>query len=153
MSVEEVNDYNSGLRDCILLDKMELALVGEVKGTGVDLGHGVLVCKTEEIAQRFISLAEESDSATYALGICLGYPPKCVEWFEEFSMELRLFIQYKSIVFATSVGLAQYGVDYLVSTYGAIVEEVSVSTHGNREEFSIMDNPYFQYVKTTEETI
>lgn len=84
---EETMAFNLGLRDTIFIKISELKNVVRAHFSTSVIGRGciLVVSKLEQLSE-FFNLSREYGE-DYALGIILGYPPKCVDWFVNSTME------------------------------------------------------------------
>lgn len=79
----EVTEFNRGMRSCILIGKNSLHKVFRAHRT-LELRNSVLVSEVEGHERRFAQFQEyrATRGLQVAIGLTLGYPPKCVEWFD-----------------------------------------------------------------------
>lgn len=83
---EETVAFNLGLRDAIFIGTPELKrVVREHFASSVGKNGILVVSKLEQLAE--FSKLSGKHGKDYALGIMLGYPPKCVNWFVNSTME------------------------------------------------------------------
>lgn len=83
---EEIDEFNRGLRSCVLINKNSLQEVFRAHRTLElkELRNSVLVSEVEGHERRFAQFQEyhATRGLQVAIGLTLGYPPKCVEWFD-----------------------------------------------------------------------
>lgn len=90
---EETLAFNLGLRDAIFIGVSELKNIVREHFTTYVYNSGILVVSKFEQLCEFSKLSRKHGE-DYALGIVLGYPPECVNWFVNSSIEEHVICKY-----------------------------------------------------------
>lgn len=78
----EVDAYNEGKRDVILVTERKLEDVIE-EGRCARVAHNQWLVYRDSLDGFHCNLLIQSKGKAYGLGIILGYPPLCVEWYSK----------------------------------------------------------------------
>ena len=123
----EVDAYNAFERDAVFVSRESMKKIDEVDTafliTPLDnLNNSVLVLRYEYAFVQFLKDYHEK-GAHYAIGIALGFPPKCVEYFDSDSkvfkkIEDRRFVYVGSFAFTCHKTQVEYAVYYMQDKHG-----------------------------------
>lgn len=113
---EEIDDFNSGSRKRILINKEDLPKLTRAYRV-ISIHESVLVSTVEEYPYLALDFFKyyKAYSLQKALGLTLGYPPKCVEWFDLADHDRRVKVYLGSVGSLTFVfpeTLMEYVKDY-----------------------------------------
>ncbi|KGH33973.1 hypothetical protein [Lactococcus cremoris] len=117
---KEIEDFNNGDRDSIFILKSSLNKIKRGHSM-LDVGAlGTLVVDSPQKIHEYTDMANEYGE-DYALGVILGYPPKCVLRFSRASrIERKDFgiLSSGSFSFMCPEELKDYAVNYMKDRYG-----------------------------------
>ena len=120
MIFKEIEDFNNGDRDSIFILKSSLNKIKRGHSM-LDVGAlGTLVVDSPQKIHEYTDMANEYGE-DYALGVILGYPPKCVLRFSRASrIERKDFgiLSSGSFSFMCPEELKDYAVNYMKDRYG-----------------------------------
>lgn len=110
---KEIEAFNRGERETIFILKSSLSDVKHLCYF-ITVSEGVLVSRTPKTIWEYMEL-NDAVNEDYALGIVLGFPPKCVEWFAKASgteREICPVFVFESFSFKCPPELNEYATDY-----------------------------------------
>lgn len=117
---KEIEAFNNGHRDSIFILKSSLNKIKR-KRSMLEVGDlGILIVDSPQKIHEYTDMVNEYGE-DYALGMTLGYPPKCVLSFSRSSrMERKGFgtLVSGTFSFKCSEGLKNYAVNYMKDRYG-----------------------------------
>lgn len=134
---DEIDEFNAGIRTCILINKNDLKQV--IKDHRIlELDNGVLVSQVGGHERRFSDFNQyvKDSNIQIALGLTLGYPPKCVAWFdlEEHDRNIKVYIGYiGSLHFVFPETLIEYVKEYFANEQLRIEWWQDYQYHGTGE--------------------
>lgn len=138
LEAPEISDFNMKIRDCILITKENIhAIAGDFVATDFN-DSSIVIFRTDDLRRKY-HLNCKDRNKWYAVGISLGYPPKCVDWWDSAprgsnkEIALSPAVHKGSLTFKTPPELLSYAIEFLYNDKRS-TDDIRISYSNWREE-------------------